>query len=384
MHERIQALGMVRRVNQRALDGDRPAGADIALRSDNATDTGRSIRDEGGEAPPSLGRRFLRPETLVSFAIAAVILFFALRSLRIDPAAVLSYVRRADPWFLVGGLAVWYGVFVARALRWRGMLTRVGVSDANGYTVPSLGGIYEILVLSWFANCVVPAKLGDAYRCYLLKRESRAPFSTGLGTVLAERLGDLLMLCLMMAAAGGLVFGRHLPDEAFRTFELGVVVVVVAGIGLAVMWYSRHLLQRTLPGRVREQYGRLHGAVFGSLRRPAPVFAVGVVIWLGEGLRFWLVSQSLDAALPFSVALFIALMGALLTIIPFTPAGLGVVEAGTGAIMVGVLGLDPDLSFAIIFLDRVVSYWSLIAIGLVVYLRRFGREARRSAARASA
>ena len=334
-------------------------------------------------APQSLSRRFLRPETLASFVIAAVILFFAIRSLRIDPSAVLAYVRRADPWFLLAALAVWYGIFVVRALRWRGMLSRVGVNDANGYAVPSLGGIYEILVLSWFANCIVPAKLGDAYRCYLLKRDSRASFSTGLGTVLAERLSDLFVLCVMMAAAGALVFRGRLPDEAGRTFELGVVLVAVAGIGLTTMWFSRHLLQRRLPARIKEQYGRLHGGVFGSLRRPVPVVAVGAVIWLGEGLRFWLVSRSVAADLPFSVALFIALMGALLTAIPFTPAGLGVVEAGTGAVMVGVLGLDPDLSFAIIFLDRVVSYWSLIAVGLVVYARRFGRETRQPAARAS-
>lgn len=335
-------------------------------------------------APQPLGRRFLRPETLVSFVVAAVIIFFAVRSLRIDPAAVWANVRRADPVDLLAALAVWYGVFVLRALRWRGMLDRVGIDRAHGYAVPGLGGIYEILILSWFANCVVPAKLGDAYRCWLLKRESRAPFSTGLGTVLAERLSDLLVLCLAMAAAGAWLFGRNLPDEAFRTFELGLILVLVTIVGLIAMWFSRHALQRALPGRVREQYGRLHGAVFGSLRRPLPVVAVGVVIWLAEGLRFWLVARSLDAEVSFAVALFIALMGALLTAIPFTPAGLGVVEAGTGAVMVGVLGLNADLSFAIILLDRVVSYWSLIAIGLVVYLRRFGREARQAAERAPA
>jgi hypothetical protein len=381
MHELHQDVDANRRVSDRALEGDQ---IERGAPARSAANTEIVAPDDGEGAPQPLGRRFLRPETLVSFVIAGAILFFVVRGLRIDPAAVWDNVRRADPWFLLAALAVWYGIFVVRALRWRGMLSRVGVDAAYGYAMPTLGGIYEILVLSWFANCVVPAKLGDAYRCYLLKRESRVPFSTGLGTVVAERLTDLLVLCVAMAAAGALVFGRRLPDEATRAFELGVVLVLVAAVGLAVMWLSRHALQRRLPRRVQEQYGRLHGAIFGSLRRPAPVLAVGAVIWLGEGLRFWLVSRSLGDTLPFSVALFIALMGALLTTIPVTPAGLGVVEAGTGAVMVGVLGLDPDLSFAIIFLDRVVSYWSLIAIGLVVYLRRFGREARLGTARAAA
>lgn len=380
IHGRQQDGNAGRRVTERAIPDDRLGRADpTGMRAEIAT----VPQGEGEAAPQPLGRRFLRPETFVSFAIAIAILYFAVRGLRIDPAAVWTIVRRADPWFLLAALAVWYGIFVARALRWRGMLGRVGVDRAHGYAVPGLGGLYEILLLSWFANCVVPAKLGDAYRCYLLKRESRAPFSTGLGTVVAERLTDLLVLCIAMAGAGVLVFGRRLPAEATRAFELGVVLVVAAAIGLGAMWIFRHSLQRRLPARIQDQYGRLHGAIFGSLRRPLPVLTVGLVIWLGEGLRFWLVSRSLEAPLPFAVALFIALMGALLTTIPVTPAGLGVVEAGTGAVMVGVLGLDPDLSFAIIFLDRVVSYWSLVAIGLVVYLRRFGREARRETVRAA-
>ena len=51
-------------------------------------------------------------------------------------------------------------------------------------------------------------------------------------------------------------------------------------------------------------------------------------------------------------------MGALLTVIPFTPAGLGVVELGVGSVLVGVLGVDPVVAGSIILLDRVVAYWS--------------------------
>src|SRR3712207_7067169 len=41
----------------------------------------------------------------------------------------------------------------------------------------SVLGISEIVMLSWFANCIVPAKLGDAYRAYLLKRTAGVSFS---------------------------------------------------------------------------------------------------------------------------------------------------------------------------------------------------------------
>jgi len=129
-----------------------------------------------------------------------------------------------------------------------------------------------------------------------------------------------------------------------------------------------------LPGRAQGIYTRLHGAVFGALRKPFPVIGLGIVLWLGDGTRVWLVSKSLNAGISPAVAILVATMGALLTIIPFTPAGLGVVELGVGSLLVGVVGLDPVMAGSIILLDRVVVFWSLLVVGTVLYLRRTRRD----------
>ena len=125
--------------------------------------------------------------------------------------------------------------------------------------------------------------------------------------------------------------------------------------------------------RVQEQYGRLHDAIFACLRRPAPVFLFSVAIWMSEGLRFWLVARSVDADLSFATAVFVALMGSLLTTLPITPAGLAVVEAGTITVLVELIGVDKSLATSVVLLDRVVGYWSLLVVGLVLYLRRVRR-----------
>jgi hypothetical protein len=336
-----------------------------------------SIVPEDDGRPQSLGRRVLRPETLASFAVAAIILFFALRSLRVDPAAIWANILAANPWWFLAALVVWYATVVGRAARWRWMLGNAGIDPARGYRLPNLVGTTEIVLLAWFANCVAPAKLGDAYRCWLLKQDSGTSFSSGLGSVVAERLVDLVVLCLTLTAVGMAVFRGHLPEEATTTFLFGSALFAIAVVGLAAMWFSRHLIQRRLPERIHAQYARLHAGVFGSLRRPGWLVLMSAVLWLSEGLRVWLVAQSLDAGLAFPAAVFVALMGSLLTALPITPAGLGVVEAGTSAVMVGVLGMDADMAFSIVLLDRVVAYWSVIVVGIVLYVRRFGRDTRR-------
>jgi uncharacterized protein (TIRG00374 family) len=98
------------------------------------------------------------------------------------------------------------------------------------------------------------------------------------------------------------------------------------------------------------------------------------VAWAGEVARLYLVTRSLGLdGIAQSVIVFVALASALVTTLPLTPAGLGFAE---GAI-VGVFllaaraGLAPNVdehaAASIALLDRGISYWSLIAVGLVVY-----------------
>jgi len=68
-----------------------------------------------------------------------------------------------------------------------------------------------------------------------------------------------------------------------------------------------------------------------------------------------------------------ALMASLLTTLPITPAGLGVVET---AIIVVLKWVDvtPSLATSVAVLDRLITYWSLILIGLILYIKRFRSE----------
>jgi glycosyltransferase 2 family protein len=339
---------------------------------------GESRTDEPAAADmqATLRRRVLSPQTLVSFGIALAILWFVVRRLDVDPGAIWAQIRRANLWLLAVAFILWYGAFFVRGWRWGHMLRSAGFNQARGFRLPTTPGLAEIVILTYFANSIVPAKLGDAYRGYLLKRESDVPFSAGFGTILAERFVDAMMLVVVLVGAASIVFGTEMPDQARPALLLGALLIVVGLGGLAVLWLTRNSLVRFLPGRLREAYSRLHGAIFGALRRPALVLGIGILLWLNDGMRVWFVARSLDAGISPSVAILVAVMGALLTVIPFTPAGLGVVELGVGSVLVGVLGIDPVVAGSIILLDRVVAYWSLLAVGAALYLRRTRQEYR--------
>lgn len=327
----------------------------------------------GDAPPPRLTSRVFRPQTLVSFGLAFAIAFFIFRRLDINAGEVWSNARQAN--LVLYGLAfvVFYAGFILRAARWRAMLARAGISADHGYDVPPTRGLIEIYLLSWFANCLVPAKLGDAYRSYLLKRSTGAPFSLGVGTILAERLIDLLVLVFAMLGAAVVVFGRHQPAQATRAFIAGGALIVVGAAGLAVMWALRNKLEHRLPARVRAQYLRMHDGLFASLRHPMGFILISLVIWLSEGLRLYLVSSALGADITPSTALFVALLSSLLTAIPITPAGLGIVESAM-VVMLRLVDVNVSLAASVALMDRVVGYWSLVVVGIVLYVRRLRRE----------
>lgn len=328
------------------------------------------------EIGPSLWRRALSARTLVSFGIAAAILWFVIRRLDVDPAALFAQVRQANPLFLAAAAFLWYGAFFVRGWRWGFMIRNAGAADGPGQRVPPVPDLAGIIVLAYFANSLVPAKLGDAYRAWLLRRDGGVTLSAGFGTILAERLVDAMMIVVVLAGSALAVFGTRMPEQATPALLLGGGVLAGGAFGLGVMWLTRDAIMRILPERLREAYTRLQGAVFGSLRRPLPVFGIGLLLWLGDGMRVWFVTRSLDAGISPAIAIFVAVMSALLTVVPFTPAGLGVVELGVGSVLIGVLGIDPVVAGSIIVLDRLITYWSLLLVGGALYLWRTKRELR--------
>src|SRR5712692_1523767 len=140
------------------------------------------------EREVNIARRLMRKETLASFVVAFVILALLLTHLSIDFGDLLTRVQSADPVLYLVAFVVYYLTFPLRAYRWLLLLNNIGIEKSDRTPLPSMPGLAHIIFMGWFANCVVPAKLGDAYRGYLLKKETRVSFSSTMGTVLAERI----------------------------------------------------------------------------------------------------------------------------------------------------------------------------------------------------
>jgi uncharacterized protein (TIRG00374 family) len=345
------------------IDSDKLASPQAALAAGHETEeTDKPVGD-----PSSLSKGLLRPRTLLSFALALAILVYFIQRMDLNLAAVVDNIRTANLLLLSGAIAVYIVTIVLRAARWRWMLVVAGAGTLPGTTVPPVGYLSAVLLVSWFFNCNLTAKLGDAYRIYRIKVDDGIRYSIGFGTVLTERVIDLIVLVLMLSVSAAFAFHGDLPADARNALYVGVGLSVLAVIGLVVLFVLRNHIQGRLPLRWRNQWQTLQESVFVNLGRPVVPAVMSVIIWWLEASRVYLVAKSLNVHLNFEMAIFVGLMAALLTTLPFTPAGLGVVEVAIVSVL-KLANVPVDLAGSVALLDRLITYWGLIAVGAVIYL----------------
>ncbi|MBA2718538.1 MAG: flippase-like domain-containing protein [Chloroflexi bacterium] len=348
---------------------ERETGADVERRGGMERRAGTERRaDEVSADQLSLGRRLRQPRTIISLILPLILLALFARALpgfKLDQ--IPGLILKANPLLLLVAFGVFYAGFPLRGLRWailiRGTGFRLGVKDAS-----------EIILISWLVNCLVPAKLGDLYRAYLLKINTTVSLSRTFGTVFIERVLDLFAIVVFGLGSGYWSFRGKLPAEVQVVFLIGVVVAVALAGGLLTMrnFGRRILTALPLPHRVLEFYDRFEEGVFSAvgLRALPRLIVITGLIWTTEAMRLFAVVEALgfpDIHLGISGAFFVALTGSLLTAVPFTPAGIGIVESAVVFVLTQVYNVPPTEALAITIVDRVISVLSIIGVGSIVY-----------------
>jgi uncharacterized protein (TIRG00374 family) len=327
----------------------------------------------------SIGKRLLNWRTILPLVIVIVALVYFAQKIHIDPQQTWAAIRTAKILFVFAAFFIYYLSFPIRAFRWRLLLQNVGYTEENGIHLPKFWKLLEIIYISWFANVIVPAKLGDLYRAYLLRKETGLPATRTFGTVLAERLLDLIVLLLLFISAIMISLHENLPPQLQAGLKITLVAVILGIIGLFLLRMFPAQIAKLVPERFRGHYNHFQEGTLGSFRRVPTLTALTVGVWACESLRFFFIALALNLVSGnlvhiVAVALFIALGEALLTVVPFTSGGIGLVEGGMLA-MIALFTTARSLAAAAILIDRTISLFSILVIGFIVFMISIGRQA---------
>lgn len=113
---------------------------------------------------------------------------------KVNFSEMWSLVRHGvDYWWILCAMGISVLSHVARAARWRIQLRSLGVKPPMMALCCSIFGCYAL-------NLVFP-RLGEVWRCTYISQREKAPFTTVLGSMVADRLSDTLMVLLLTVLA---------------------------------------------------------------------------------------------------------------------------------------------------------------------------------------
>jgi uncharacterized protein (TIRG00374 family) len=281
-------------------------------------------------------------QAVAGLAISALALWLTLRGK--DLGEVWAAAKEADYRYLAPYLAVLLAIHLARTVRWGLLLEPVA-------KLP-FARLNAVAAVGFMALVLLPFRLGEFARPYLVAEPGKLRVSAALSSVVAERIADGLFMGVL------LVFTLlAVPDgaPAVRVLRTGGIVVSLAFFGalaFCVLAYrNRALATRLVGGALRPLSPRLaerasgmidafiHGLRLVPSRRKAAAF-VGLTLlyWAMNAVGMSLLARGFGLSLG-AVESF-AILGVLVVGV-MIPAGPGMVGTFQGAILLGLALFVP-------------------------------------------
>ena len=295
------------------------------------------------------------PRTVLGYSVAALCLYWVLRDL--DPGRFLRDLAAMDLSWLAAAVLLDVLSYVCQGVRWKLLLRPVGSVTALRTTQAIYAGL--------FVNEVLPMKVGEIVRAFLISRWISVKLSSVVPSILLERLYDGIWLAVGIV---GTILFVPLPRRLVEVGDgfsvvifLALVVVTVLALGGRRASSNDPTEKTSFTTWVRRIAFELQ--VAGKTRGALVAFVLSLVLLLFQGLSFWFVIRAygLHLTLPMGLAVFIIVH--LGTLMPGAPANIGSYQFFTvlGLTFFGVEKATAAGFSVVVFTILTVPLW---AIGL--------------------
>jgi uncharacterized protein (TIRG00374 family) len=319
----------------------------------------------GQEAAPLASEaRGRTPRALVWVGLAVTVAFGYLAVRDVDFATAVDAVQAANPWWLIPAFGAFVLIVVARAERWRVLFP----PEAR----PPFRPVLQAVLIGYFFNSILPARAGEVARVLALYRSTRVSRVQGGATALLERAFDLVAILALFVAVS-----PWLPRVDWFRPAVVLAGLVVGGLVLAAaalaMFGERPFFALVRPaarvtrlsvGRL-EEAGRNLGRGLAGIRRGRVAIegaAWTFAAWGLTALSNWFVMLSFGLGLSLLAALLVAVATAVGTVLPSSPASLGVWEAAT-VLALAAYGVDASVALSYGVVLHVLSFAPFLVAG---------------------
>ncbi len=276
---------------------------------------------------------------------------------------IIHYISNASPFWVTASIVLGILSHVSRAIRWNYLL------EPMGYRPKIINNIFIVLI-SYFANLGIP-RSGEILRATALTTYEKVPFEKGFGTIVTERVLDLLMLLLIIMVT------LVLQTDIILAFleEKGINLVGAFGIlfvGIVGLFLATSIIKKSKSALAQKLKAFLNGLLDGVLsvfkmKRKWPFILHTLFIWAAYVGMFWVIKHTVaeTASLSLSELLVAFVAGAFA--MSTTNGGIGLYPIAVSAAL-GIFGISSVSGDAFGWIMWIAQTLMVVVFGTISFI----------------
>ena len=303
--------------------------------------------------------------------IGVSVFFMALLFRKIDFNQLLSALVKVDYRYILLAILLTFFSYFLRAVRWRYII------------IPekriSLSSLYSATIICYMANNLLPARLGEFVRAYILAQREGLQTPTVFASLVIDRLFDgftVMLILLFTIFTLRLPHGMAEAETVLRTG--GLVTFILYAVVVAFLVLLKRQTVRTLswtgillkpfPQKLSERIIPLLGSFIGGIKLSsntghiAAILLSSMAVWIFCVIPVDLVLQGFGVHLPITAAMFILVMLVFAVMVPASPGYIGTYHY---ACLKGLsaLGIPESMAVSIALVLHATGFFPVIIAG---------------------
>tara|TARA_R100000935_G_scaffold58906_1_gene99452 strand:+ start:10841 stop:11806 length:966 start_codon:yes stop_codon:yes gene_type:complete len=280
-----------------------------------------------------------------------------------DRSEIIHYIKNADLFWV--GVSVFLGILthLSRAVRWNYLLQPLGYK-------PKLFNNILIILTAYFTNLGIP-RSGEILRATALATYEHVPFQKGFGTIVTERVIDLVMLFLIVAIALFLqtdIIWGFLQQKGFNL----ILLLVLIGSGLLVLSLGMYVVKKSNSNFALKLKTFLRGLLEGILsifrmKNKWSFVLHTLFIWLAYIAMFWVIKYTVLETVDLSVSQLLVAFVAGAFAMSATNGGIGIypIAVSSALAIFGISKVSGDAFGWIMWISQTLM---IVVFGAISFL----------------
>jgi len=304
---------------------------------------------------------------------------------KVDVGNVVQEIFKANYWWILLSFVLGIISHLARAMRWNILI------NSMGYKTRTKTTFYAVMV-GYFANLALP-RLGEVSRCGMLSKRENIPFDSLFGSVVAERVFDLIILIIMMVfvvvfqleIVGGFV-NKLIFEPLLSKFSNNLYGIFISLIALIFLIFVATILYKIFKAQLHQSNFYVKSSKFFKgfldglktimkLKKKAAFLFFTLVIWGMYFLMTYIVFFSLEATSHLTIidGITVLALGSLGMVAP-VPGGLGAYHFIVKAVLFEIYKIPNDMAATWATLIHTSQSLMLIVVGSFSYFMLVGTQ----------